>query len=353
MLVSVDSESAYDSIGTMYELTSLKPPFLGHMDDDDSIEPLPDYVLSRIASRIVTCMAYQPERRPDAFDVLRSTKRHKAGLVPLPIPSPRLTSSAQRISSAPPSISRESRSIARTTSHDLTSASAVGAAMPVRGTSATQQSMLDDAAGNLPAANKPKKTSFVDRIMGRGPRQSTASGYKQSSSSTSPFMDDMHIRVKTLTGKTIDLYLTKPRLVSEIVDAIQQKEGIPPDQQRLIFAGTQLEHGSTISSYNITNGATLHLVLRLRGHSRTIDVASTDRFPIYIKTLTGKTITIWGDRSCTIARVKTAIEEQEGVPPSQQRLIFAGRQLEDARTLSDYSINTHSTLHLVLRLRGD
>jgi len=323
------------------------------MDDDDSIEPLPEHVLSRFASRIMSCMAYQPERRPDAFDVLRSTKRHKAGLVPLPIPSLRLTSSAQRIPSASPSISRDSRSVASTDSHDLTSASAVGAAMPVRGTSAPKQSVVEDATSNLPPANKAKKSSFMDRIMGRGPRQNATSNYKQSSSSTSPFIQDMHIMVKTLTGKTTDLYLKNPRLVSEIMDAIQQKEGIPPDQQRLIFAGTQLEPESTISSYNITNGTTLHLVLRLSGHSSTTDIASTDRYPIYIKTLTGKTITIWGDRSCTIASVKTAIQEKDGVPPSQQRLIFAGRQLEDARTLSYYNINRESTVHLVLRLQGD
>lgn len=151
------------------------------------------------------------------------------------------------------------------------------------------------------------------------------------------------VYVKTLTGRNVQIESLESEDTVEYLKAIyQDKEGIPPDQQRFVFKGKQLEDDHTLSDYNIQKESILHMVLRLRGGGDSLNV----QLP------SGKIVHVPYDSNKTIYECKEEIRQRELILLDDQQLIFNSVQLENHKSLRDYSIDPSSNVHLIIKQKS-
>ena len=155
------------------------------------------------------------------------------------------------------------------------------------------------------------------------------------------FRKGYQIFVKTLNGVAIVLEVDASDTVEKIKAKIQDKEGIPPDQQTLVFLGKKLEERRALFEYNIHKGSTLKLLLAIKG-----------RIKIHIK-LTGKVIAFKVDFSDKVENLKAMINDKEHIPLDQQILAYNGKLLQDGYTIGDYLYHCSSPLTLDLHVPTD
>lgn len=177
------------------------------------------------------------------------------------------------------------------------------------------------------------------------------SGAEDDSDSSGENVSEYQLSIR-LPSRRIKISAKSTDPVWELKRKIEHQEGLHAPHQVLIQGGMQLPNDRTVQDLNYFSLEVLLIpgAVPLVGHNKMSQFYSERK--INICTMTGKTFPIGGDPSDTIASVKSAINDCEGIPVDQMRLIFGGRQLEDDRTMLSYDIQNGSTLYLVLRLSG-
>lgn len=118
------------------------------------------------------------------------------------------------------------------------------------------------------------------------------------------------------------------------------------NQQKLILAGTVLRHNQSLIQAGLHDQDVVQLTV-------TNSALPADIITVFLRFLTGKTVTLSIHSSWRVVHMKHIVEDLQGIPVDDQRLIFAGKQMEDCKFLSVYGVQHESLVHLVGRLRGD
>ena len=147
----------------------------------------------------------------------------------------------------------------------------------------------------------------------------------------------IQVFVNCVSGKQLTLTTNPFSTVSALKEEVAIKEGYAKDQLVLLFNGRNLPEGRTLSDCGITNRSTIHLML----------TPNQQRMHLFVKTLTGQTFILYPMSTMTVREVKEDIQHKEGIPSTQQNLVFEGQPLEDDQTLKESRLPLQCTVHLI------